>query len=229
MCGRFALKANIDSIEERFSAQAMFSNTDFAPSFNIAPSQICPVIVASEKGRQIKLMKWGLIPSWSKESKANYSTINARVEGIETKPAFRKPFKSQHCLVPANGFFEWKKPELAKAPKVPYFITMRGTNAPLFAMAGLYDIWRDGQGQELYSFTIITTEANELIKPLHERMAVILPEESESIWLDTTTTNPAKFLSILKPFPPELMATYRVSNQVNSPYNNTPELIEPLL
>ena len=228
MCGRFALKASIDYIEERFTAQAMFSNIDFAPSFNIAPSQTCPVIVASEKGRQIKLMKWGLIPSWSKEPKANYSTINARVEGIETKPAFRKPFRTQHCLIPANGFFEWKKPELVKAPKIPYFIYLKGNEAPLFAMAGLYDIWRDEHGQELYSFTIITTEANELIKPLHNRMAVILPEEFESIWLDTTNTNPAKFLSILKPFPPKLMVAHLVSNQVNSPYNNTPELIEPL-
>jgi putative SOS response-associated peptidase YedK len=228
MCGRYAIQASGPIIAARFSATPSQVAAEFQPRFNIAPTQSIPVVVGREE-RQLEMMQWGLIPSWSKEPKANYSTINARAEGLEDKPAYRKPLRSQRCLVPATGFYEWNKPVGSKE-KIPYHVRLKSLdgNPQLFALAGLYDIWRGPDGKELKTYTIVTTEANELIKPLHERMAVILPPELEEAWLDPRLTEPAQILPLLKPYPPELMEAYTVSSQVNSTAHEGPHLLDPV-
>ncbi len=228
MCGRYAIQASGPTIAARFSATSSPIAAEFQPRFNIAPTQSIPIVVGREE-RQLEMMQWGLIPSWSKEPKANYSTINARAEGIEDKPAYRKPLRSQRCLVPATGFYEWTKPVGSKE-KIPYHVRLKGLDGgpQLFALAGLYDIWRGPDGKELKTYTIVTTEANELIKPLHERMAVILPRELEEAWLDPRLTEPAQILPLLKPYPPELMEVYTVSTQVNSTAHEGLHLLDPV-
>src|SRR5205814_3605401 len=134
-----------------------------------APSQDMPVVLAKEPEKpKIEIMKWGLVPFWSKEPKPSYSTINARAEGIADKPAYRKPIRSQRCIIPADGFYEWQK---TGDGKLPYFIHLK--DGDLFGFAGLYDIYKDKEGNELKTFTIITTDANELMAPIHNRMPVI--------------------------------------------------------
>jgi putative SOS response-associated peptidase YedK len=232
MCGRYALGTSLTELEKRFDLETSQLKLGFEARYNVAPSQLNPVILLGEDGRNyLDVMQWGLIPSWSKEPKAQFSTINARAEGIESKPAYRKPFRSQRCLIPATGFFEWKKAEVpdTRAAKIPYFIHLRNgdeAHFPIFAMAGLYDIWRGPDGTELKTYTIITTAANELIRPLHERMTVILPHEFEQEWLNPEITQPEKLLAMLQPYPPEKMSLFRVSSQVNSPNNDTPALLE---
>ncbi|MEW6733732.1 MAG: SOS response-associated peptidase [Acidobacteriota bacterium] len=223
MCGRYMLKATAKQLQERFGVEQL--PFEFQSRYNIAPSQHNPVVV-HDRDRHVELMSWGLVPSWSKDPKVKYSTINARVEGIETKPAYRKPLRSQRCLVPASGFYEWKVTGKAKsAAKTPYFIHLKETD--IFALAGLYDIWSAPDGKELKTYTIITTDANEMMRPLHERMPVILTKEAEAIWLDPAINEPAKLLPLLKPYTADLMEAYTVSTRVNSPAHDGPELIEP--
>jgi putative SOS response-associated peptidase YedK len=149
--------------------------------------------------------------------------INARTEGIEQKPAYRKPFRHQRCIVPANGFYEWQK---VGSRKVPHYFCL--DNEALFGFAGLYDIYTDESGNQLKTYTIITTTANELIAPIHERMPVILRPEDEEIWLNPELHDPEPLLALLKPYPAKLMRSYLVSTLVNKPQNEGPELLEPV-
>jgi putative SOS response-associated peptidase YedK len=219
MCGRDGLTVDTSKLQERFET----SNTlpDMQPRYNIAPTQELPVIVRNSPNA-MALMQWGLIPSWSKEPKVSYSTINARAENLLKSSVYKKPFQSQRCLVPASGFFEWQQ---TSAGKQPYYIHLQDTD--LFAFAGLYDIWRDKKGQELHSYTIITTTPNDLVAPVHNRMPVILRRDDEDAWLDQDA-DPARLLSLLTPYPAAEMRAYRVSTWVNSPSNDSPEALEPL-
>lgn len=166
-------------------------------------------------------MRWGLIPSWTKKLNTKYSTINARAETLSEKPMYRKPFHSQRCLVPASGFYEFMQ---TVDGKVPFYFHLKDTN--LFAFAGIYDVWTDGEGQALYSFTIVTVEPNELVENFHDRMPVILRKEDEEAWLEGSNTNPEQLMSLLKPYPEEEMDAYRVSTRVNSPRNNEASLLQ---
>jgi len=214
MCGRFYLDADDVTLKAHFEAQG---DIQFTPRFNIAPSQHVPVIRHSEPGREIILMRWGLIPHWSKESKLKYSTINARAETVEQKPVYRTPFKRSRCLVPASGFYEWKKVD---GGKQPYLISSK---SGLMAFAGLWDHW-EGEGEVIDSFSIIVTDANRKIIPIHDRMPVILHKKDYSNWLDPQA-EADDLKSLLVPLGDDDMALRPVSKYVNSPRNDDPQCI----
>lgn len=169
-------------------------------------------------------MRWGLIPHWAKDSSFGSRLINARSETVSQKPAFRRAFQRARCLVPADGFFEWKKSESGN--KEPMRITMK--HGTLFAFAGLWEKWMDATGNAVYSFTILTTHPNEKMRRLHHRMPVILKESDEWIWLDPTIHDPGVLHSLLSPCESEDIEMYPVSTVVNSPKNDGPECIRPL-
>jgi putative SOS response-associated peptidase YedK len=216
MCGRYSLVPT-ESLAERFDIQQQ--QLKLAPRYNIAPSQSVPVVVRNSPNRLVE-MQWGLIPSWSKEPRAQFSTINARAETITKSPVFRGSFKSRRCLVPASGFYEWQRTEHGKQP---FCIRLKGTD--LFAFAGLYDVWHDADGNELYSYTVITTAPNDLVASIHNRMPVILRQEDEAGWLDKES-DPAQLLALLKAYPADAMEAYPVSRAVNSPANEGAELMQ---
>jgi putative SOS response-associated peptidase YedK len=222
MCGRFVLTASPEAIQQAFNLETMPQM--MIPRFNIAPSQ--PVaVITNENPRELTFHRWGLIPSWSKDLKIGNSLINARAEGIEDKPSFRSAFKRRRCLIPADGFFEWSKS--GGKDKTPMFVHLK--NKDLFAFAGLWEIWRTPEGDEIRSCTIVTTEPNELVSQFHHRMAVILHPEDYGTWL-TPGEVPAPVLKdLLRPYEADKMAYYEVSKMVNSPNNDTPDCIEPLV
>jgi putative SOS response-associated peptidase YedK len=221
MCGRFARTTNEDELQSRFG----FDDPQgilLKPRYNIAPTQMHPVVIVESDHRVLKLMRWGLVPFWAKDVTIGYKMINARAEGIESKPSFKFPFKKRRCLVLADGFFEWKK--LGTRTKVPYCIRLKSGEP--FAFAGLWDKWDKGE-EPLKTFTIITTDNNELIKPIHNRMPVILHQKDEGLWLDPELRDPEKLLPLIKPYPSEEMEMYEVSTVVNSPKNDVPECTKP--
>ena len=222
MCGRYSITSPLEAIIEAFSLKGPRPNLQ--PHYNAAPSQYLPVIRASRDGRELAPMRWGLVPSWSKGPDTRYSMINARAETVTSKPAYRGPFRYRRCLVPANGFYEWHK---GAEGKQPYYITLK-TNEP-FAFAGLWDHWTSPDGSEMESFSIIVTAANDIVRPIHDRMPVILGRESYESWLgETGTPSRTKLAILLRPYPAELMRAYPVSRAVNSPANDGPELLEPV-
>jgi putative SOS response-associated peptidase YedK len=169
------------------------------------------------------MFRWGLIPFWAKDEKIGYRTINARAETVDSKPAFRAAFRRRRCLIPASGFYEW---QAGPQGKQPYCIHPK--YRPLFALAGLYEHWRDGTGQEIDSCTILVTQANPLIQPVHDRMPVILRPENYAAWLDPHTQDPAILKPLLRPTPSDEIDLYPVSKRVNSPKNDDPQCIAPL-
>lgn len=221
MCGRFTLT-------QPASIAAKFGLDNFAPSepefytprFNVAPTQRIVVVPTSDLQRVARTMRWGLILYWAKGAKIGPSLINARAEGIATKPAFRSVFKSKRCLIPADGFYEWQQTPRGKQP---YRITLRSTE--MFAFAGLWDRWRTPEGEIIESCCIVTCEANRLAALFHNRMPVIIAPEDYDTWLVGT---PDQALQLLRPYPAEEMRAYPVSAGVNRPANDTPELIDPL-
>jgi putative SOS response-associated peptidase YedK len=163
-------------------------------------------------------MKWGLIPSWAREASIGNKMINARAETISEKPSYRKPLQAQRCLIPADSFFEWKQ----DSSKTPYRIFMKNTR--IFAFAGIWEQWKNPEGQSIYSFSVITTAANDFMLPIHERMPVILDPDDEKRWLQSADMG--EILSLLKPCPSDCMDAYPVSKLVNSPLNDRAEVIE---
>lgn len=208
-------------LDERFDADLTKVKEELRATYNAAPSQELPVVVRHSPN-SIELMKWGLIPFWAKEP-LPYSTINARSETVAEKPTYRKPFKSQRCIIPADGFYEWKKTSDGKQPF--YFKLVSGE---IFGFAGLYDIWDDKKGNVIKSFTIITTTPNELMEPIHDRMPVILEKDDEDFWLNPDNVETEPLLKLLKPYPAKKMERYPVSKFVNSPKSNGEQLIKPI-
>ena len=199
---------------------------DYPPRFNIAPTQDAPVIAQDRESRRVGLLRWGLIPSWAKDPAMGSRMINARAETVAEKPAFRGAFRRRRCLVPADGFFEWKREGgegAGKGHKTPYWIHMAGREP--FVMAGLWEKWHPGEGAPVYTFTILTTEADPTIREIHPRMPVILPASARDQWLDPEA-DPDLVLSLLRSFGEGVQA-YPVSSLVNSPRNDSPECIEP--
>jgi putative SOS response-associated peptidase YedK len=168
------------------------------------------------------MMRFGLIPSWSKEKKTRYSLINARAETVAEKPMFRRLLGKHRCLVPTTGFYEWKK---IGSRKVPYFIRLK--DEKYFALAGLWDHWKGPKGEEIRSFTIITTKANDVLSEIHPRMPVILRKEDEGLWLSDQVLSDSDLERLFQPFPSGLMISYPVSSSVNSVKNDTEELVAP--
>jgi putative SOS response-associated peptidase YedK len=214
MCGRFQLSVKGRHISERFNVEVF--DEFYKPNYNAAPSQKLPVITNVEPGK-LSYFKWGLIPFWAKDPKIGYKMINTRSESITEKPSFKNAFRKRRCLIPANGFFEWKK----DPQKTPYRIHLKNDN--LFAMAGIWETWKDGKDNLVHTFSIITTTPNSLMETIHNRMPVILPPEKEKVWLDETNEEDLK--ALLKPIDPSGMEAYPISRRVNSPANNDPEIV----
>jgi putative SOS response-associated peptidase YedK len=199
---------------------------EYTPRFNVAPetSPTIPVIIRHLGSNECRLMQWGLIPSWAKDPTIGNQTINARAESLTEKPAFKHLVGSRRCIIPADGFYEWRKEGKRKVPMWVYFKTKEP-----FGLAGLWDVWRKPDGRRVESFTIITTEPNELVRPVHNRMPVILRREDEEQWLDASRTSFAKARSLLKPLPADLMDAHDVSPIVNSAKYDGPECIKLVL
>jgi putative SOS response-associated peptidase YedK len=219
MCGRFTIAPLVD-LFDRFHVPERVPL--LLPRFNVAPSQEVPVVIREEVNR-IAMMRWGLIPSWTKDLQTAGKPINARAETLSDRPTFRDPLLHRRCLVPSTGFYEWKKQGSTRAP---YHIRLKG--GALFAIAGLSDVWRDPAGGAIRSFAIITTEPNRTVSPLHDRMPAILREEDEGRWLKAGPLDPAALASILAPFPDGPLEAYRVSPRVNSPASDGPDLVVPV-
>ena len=222
MCGRFSATFSFREIRLRWNLQGDFS---FEPRYNVAPSQSVPVIVKGEQGNEAKLMKWGLVPSWASDPSIGNRMINARAETLLEKPSFRNLVSQRRCLVPADGFYEWRR---EGNRKVPVWIYLKKKEP--FAFAGLWDAWRNVElGDVLHTFTIITTDPNALVRPIHNRMPVIYDKEMGRQWLEHQYGSRAMTLAaVLRPWPAELMEAHDVSTVVNSPDNDKPECIQPV-
>jgi len=222
MCGRFTLTIDPYHLQEAFP-WAVIPN-DLQPRYNIAPSQ--PVAVIPNTGdNKVALYKWGLIPSWSKDPAIGDRMINARSESLAEKPSFRNPYRRRRCLILADGFYEWKQNPGMKS-KQPVFIHLKD-NRP-FAFAGLWELWNSPDGSEIRSCTIITTQPNSLLEPIHNRMPVILPPDAYKLWLAPEEQQPAQLNSLLVPYPADEMVAFPVSKMVNSPEYDTPDLVNPV-
>ncbi len=218
MCGRYYFFTPADILAGRFGLEGP---PVLRPRFNIAPQSEAPVILAGEGTRRLVSMRWGLVPSWSKDPASAYRMINARAETAPDKPSFRGPFRRQRLLVPADGFYEWKREGEAKRP----FALRLATKEP-FAMAGLWDRAKTPEGSDLLTFTILTTVANAVVSSVHDRMPVILPREAESAWLDPTESDSA-LRALLVPYAGEMEAV-EIGKAVNNPRNDGPELLDPV-
>ena len=217
MCGRYTLIADLGDLAQRFE----FDGSDFSydPGYNIAPTESV-LTVRNLDGRAAAFMRWGLIPFWAKDPKIGARMINARAETVAEKPAFRNALKRRRCLVLADGYYEWQKTPVGKRP---FRIVMRSGEP--FAFAGLWETWKDPEGNVIPSCTIITTAANDFLAPIHNRMPIILPREKEELWLDTGFDDQATLTSVLIPHPGEDMDAYEVSTMVNYARNDGPEVI----
>lgn len=221
MCGRSSLTKTEKEIEQRFHATFYSEELERynpLPNYNVAPTHYHPVITNQDLDH-IHLYKWGLIPFWSKDSKSGYKMINARLETLEEKPSFRQLVKTRRCLVPMDGFYEWKRDE---GQKLPFRIT--AADQDIFTAAGLWEIWKDPEGKEIRSFTIITLQANEKVTPIHDRMPAMLLREQEQLWISNDIPT-HELLQMLLPYPADLTRIYRVSEKVNNVRENNPELI----
>jgi putative SOS response-associated peptidase YedK len=219
MCGRFAQIEPIGTIIKAFFIDDIL--TEILPSYNIAPGSNILSVVRKEGKRQLVDFHWGLVPHWAKDQSIGQKMINARSESVSQKPSFRAAFKSRRCLIVASGFYEWKKEGRIKTP---FYVKLSSGNP--FVFAGLYETWISPTGIELRTCTIITTEANDIMKPIHDRMPVILSNDREDRWLDISI-QPEDALALLSPYPADEMESYPVSTMVNSPKNNTVECIAP--
>jgi putative SOS response-associated peptidase YedK len=221
MCGRFTLTVDPGQLQEAFPWTEMPEGIPLR--YNIAPSQPAAVIPNDGLNR-VDFYNWGLIPFWAKDPKIGNRMINARAETLAEKPSFRGSFKYKRCLVLADGFYEWRK-EPGTKTKTPMYLRMK--NQEPFAFAGLWDIWNSSDGSEIRTFTIITTEPNQLVGKIHNRMPVILPQSAYRQWLQEGENDPSLLKSALQPYPAEDMEAYPVSRYVNSPQNDSPECIIP--
>lgn len=230
MCGRFTLSASAHALETLFDVPV---DVDPAPRYNIAPTQPVAIVRMNHEGnaREWTHVRWGLIPSWSKDPTIGARMINARAETVAEKPSFRAAYKRRRCLVPTTGFYEWTKVD---GGKQPHFITIKGDNGASdlpFAIAGLWESWNGPDGVDLQTCTLLTTAANEFMQPLHHRMPVILEPEDYAMWLTTNGEDKAELSMLqhlLRAYPSAQMAARPVSKFVNNARNEGVECIAPL-
>lgn len=222
MCGRYSQQQSAEIIAEVFQVDNVLP---LKPRYNIAPTQSVATILQTAKNRQFKLLHWGLIPSWAKDTKISSKLINARAETVAEKPSFRSAFRRQRCLILADGFYEWQQQE--DKQKQPFYFRMSDQSP--FAFAGLWEHWKAQEtGETIESCTIITTEPNELMKSVHNRMPVILEPKNYDLWLDREVKKLELLQPLLKPYPAEEMTTFAVSKVVNKPSNDTAECINSI-
>ncbi|MED3550671.1 SOS response-associated peptidase [Cytobacillus praedii] len=224
MCGRFTLTATFTEIIQRFEIAAAIEEELYNPNYNVAPSQSVLSVINDGSKNRLGFLRWGLIPPWAKDMKIGNKMINARAETIAEKPSFRSAFKKKRCLIIADSFYEWKRHD--DQTKTPMRIKLR--SGDLFAMAGLWDRWISPNGESIYSCSVITTTPNDLVKGIHDRMPAILKPNDEKIWLDPAISDIKQLNSLLNPFNQDLMETYEVSSLVNSPKNNSIDLIREI-
>ncbi len=221
MCGRFTRISLLEDIIEAFDVAEIAC--DLGASYNIAPTQPIAVIQEQSGTRRLVTFRWGLIPHWAKDASMGNKLINARAETLTQKPSFRQAFKKSRCLIVADGFYEW---QTRGTSKVPLYIKLKSGEP--FGFAGLYEYGMSPEGTSIGTCAIITTEANELMRPIHNRMPVILPKEHYTLWLDPTIEDETLLLPLLQPFASDEMEAYEVSRLVNSPRNNSPACIQPV-
>ena len=232
MCGRFTLIAwdeiegrflpassGMDMVRERFAESGM----DTAPRYNIAPTQDVITITSDGETNVAQSMRWGLVPSWAKDISIGNRMINARAETLAERPSFRSAFRRRRCLVVADSFYEWKRDRRSRTP-----MRISLESGELFGFAGLWESWTSPEGHRILSCTIVTTAANEFIKPIHDRMPVILSPDAEPMWLDPDVQDTDALSELLTPYPSDLMSAYEVSSVVNSAANDVPECIAPV-
>ena len=220
MCGRFEIHSTLDIIARIFQIDDLAF--DLKPSYNIAPSQQIAVVVNDGRNRLVPC-RWGFVPHWSRDLKTGYRMINARAETVAGNRAFKAAFENSRCLVVADGFYEWNRKDAAKKP---FYIRLK-SGSPM-GFAGLYNTWTSPEGEKVCTCAIITTDADELLAPLHPRMPVITPEEKFALWLDPSVHGKDALLPLLKPFPSGLIEFYAVTPKVNSYKYNAPENIMPV-
>lgn len=216
MCGRYSLSKSKIELEERFQAEML---GDFKPRYNIAPTQVVPVIT-SDSPKGFSFFYWGITPDFAKNKPVSHNLINAKSETVHEKISFKSSFQKRRCIVPADGFFEWKK--LGKKTKIPYRFTL--PNEELFSFAGIWEEYENELGEQKHTFVILTTAANALVNEVHDRMPMILKKEDEKKWLDRYSTE-EELSTILKPYPEDYMISYTVSPMVNSVGNDLPSVI----
>ncbi|MBW2520512.1 MAG: SOS response-associated peptidase [Deltaproteobacteria bacterium] len=221
MCGRFVLEI---SLEQLMKVYRLSSIPNLSPRYNIAPRQHVAVVREQYGGdRELTLMQWGLVPSWSKDRTIGYKMINARSETAHEKPSFKQAFHARRCVIPASGFYEWEK---SGGEKIPHYIHFR--DGTVMSLAGLWEQWTSPDGETLPTCTILTTTANSLIKTLHDRMPVILHRDEIDCWLDRHSDDIKRLTSLFHPYPPDQLEQYAVTRQVNNPINDFPGCVTPV-
>lgn len=222
MCGRFTLSQSAEAIASVFQLNQV---PTLEPRYNIAPTQPVSTVLqtTAQKEPQFQMLRWGLIPAWAKDASIGSKLINARAETVAEKPSFRSAFRHRRCLVVADGFYEWRRQD---GKKQPFYFRMHKEQP--FAFAGLWEHWQNPDGEAIASCTIITTEANELLQPIHDRMPVILNPKDYDLWLDPAVQKSDHLQQLLQPYSAAAMISYPVSTKVNKPTNDTPELINSL-
>ncbi|MBM7572413.1 SOS response-associated peptidase [Aquibacillus albus] len=221
MCGRFTMNASELEILQSFDLEGELIS--FEPRYNIAPGQKVLAIIHDGEKKRAGFLRWGLVPFWAKDPKIGYKMINARSESAHEKPSFKGLMASKRCLIVADSFYEWQKNEQGKQPK-----RIALTDRKLFAFAGLWDKW-DNEGERLFTCTILTKQANDFMRPIHDRMPVILPKEKEDQWIEPMKRKPTEVHEFLTNLSIENLEAYNVSNYVNSAKNEGVQCIEPLI
>lgn len=222
MSDRFVLHASKETIEENFNVSSKRDDY-FEPNYNITPGTLLPVIYTEDGERQVNAFHWGMIPEGAESEKEGLEQINTPVEKLEEKPALKEAFQNRRCIIPANGFYKWKT---SKKKSTPFYIRLLSNR--VMGLAGIYSIWKSASGRDVYSFSILTTEANALVQPVDDRMPAILRAENFDIWLDEKKVDTETVMGLLKPLSLTEMAVNRVSEEVNNPDNNSAELIQPI-
>lgn len=223
MCGRYTNRLTWSEIVRLYRITSRQPALNLQPRYNIAPTQSVAAVRLGTDGRELAMLRWGLVPSWAKDIAIGSRMINARAETLAEKPSFRSAFKSRRCLIVADGFYEWQPQP--KGPKQPYLIGLK--DGEPFAFAGLWERWEKApDGQPVESCTVVTTEANDLVRPIHDRMPVILAHEDYDTWLDASRNSPDVVGKLLRPFPSDRMEAVPVSTRVNSVRNDDPACLE---
>jgi putative SOS response-associated peptidase YedK len=218
MCGRYVQRTDPKRLAKEFKVAEI---PEVELRYNIAPTQAILGVVEAADGREMNFYKWGLVPSWAKDKSMGARLINARSETVQEKPSFREAFKQRRCIIPADGFYEWKRTD---GKKQPFFFRMQDERP--FGFAGLWDRWEGTSGEVIHSCTILATEANEVLRPVHDRMPVILHPEEYSLWLEAEARERESLMELLRPYPAEEMVGYPVNASINSPRNQGAGLIE---
>lgn len=226
MCGRYTVHDKASDIEFMIQYFTLRHSAvrEIPPRYNAAPGQNLPVVFQNHTtgDRILNIFRWGLIPHWADDEQFGYRTVNARAETLSVKPAFKSAFKSQRCLVPASGFFEWEK----KNDRLPHFYRLK--KEPVLSLAGLYDHWTSPEGKEIWSYTIITTDANKMVHEVHPRMPAIIHQSEFGVWLDPGNSNTNELSDLLRPYPESEFESWAVSKDLNRPVNDYPELLRKI-